>query len=361
MGVPDLERFSAALNAYPAGFAGNRLNLLFLEDAWPIQVPRDYLRQLDAPSLMEERREYVPGPVPAWPFPVLHVRSRPDPWLLSWRLFERFDEATQLVPTQGNLARMLEERVRQSKPDIVALMIADGLSYYDLPEDADAEPLLVDGVSTTEFGYRRVVGNPSISRRLFAMGYKQQLGYTYFSPEPGSLADDILSTFSASQVIKVKAFAEVLRHLHKKHLRAGYVQISTGGLDQICHAHRDRPPREHYLQGIMQRYEALIDCLSTGGRQVLACMVADHGILWRETIEDRLEVVGDLLPEDARSLRYVRGRFLRGYARCQSCLGQNYTLLRVPCVTRKLKSNEWGMHGGISAWESVVPLLIRAV
>jgi hypothetical protein len=357
----DLARFSAALDLYPAAFAGNRLNLLFLEDAERIAWPRQYLRQLDSPSLMEERREYVLDPASVWPFPVFRVRERPDPWALSDRLFARFDDACRVVPTQAEFAGLLEQTVRERRPDIVALVIADGLSYYDLPDDTNAEPLLVDGVSTTGFGYRRVAGNPPISRRLFAMGYKVQLGYTYFPPEPGSLADDILATFSRSQVVKVKAFDEVLKHLRRRRLERAYVQVSTEGLDQICHAHRDRPPREHYLEEILARYERLIDCLVRGGRRVLACLVADHGILWREAIEGHEVIVGDLLPEDARSPRYIRGRLLREYARCVTSLGHNYTVLRAPYLTRKLRTNEWGVHGGISAWESIVPLFMRAV
>jgi len=42
-----IRRFSAALNAYPAGFSGNPLNLLLLDDAEPISAAEAYLRQLD--------------------------------------------------------------------------------------------------------------------------------------------------------------------------------------------------------------------------------------------------------------------------------------------------------------------------
>jgi hypothetical protein len=356
---PAVARFSAAIDAYPAGFSGNPLNLLFLEDAVPIQSPRDYLRQLDAPPLVDERRQYVLGGYPSWPFPVLSLRERPDPWLVSRRLFERFDEAAQILPTQRDTGRIIESKVRQCRPDIVVVIIVDGLSYYDLPGDTDAEPCLVDGVSITEFGYRQVVGSPEISRRLFAMDYKRQIGYTYFSPDPETLASDILSQFSSSQIVKVRAFDEILEHLGEEHLGKGYVQISMPGLDQLCHAHRDRPPREHYLRETMRRFERLVDCLAKQKRRLLAIMTADHGILWREAIEDKVEIVGDILPEDSRHPRYLEGHFLRDYGRCRTGFGKNYTLLRAPCLTRNLRGNEWGVHGGISAWESVVPLMIR--
>jgi hypothetical protein len=93
---------------------------------------------------------------------------------------------------------------------------------------------------------------------------------------------------------------------------------------------------------------------------VLACLTADHGILWREAIEGRLEVVGDLIHEDAGHARYVRGHVLRPYGRCVTCLDSHYTAFRFPFMTRELRSNEWGVHGGISAWESIVPFIMRA-
>lgn len=351
--------FSAALDAYPAGFSGNLLNLLFLDDAMSIQFPKEFLWHLDAPALVEERRQYVVGDCPFWPFPTFSLKGRPDPWSVSQRLFERFDEATRILPIQRDIGRIVESRVKQYGADVVLLMIVDGLSYYDLPEDFEAEPCLVDGVSITEFGYRQVVGSPEISRRLFALGYRTQFGYTYFSPEPGTLADNILSQFSSSQVVKVKAFDEILEHVAAQRLARGYVQVSVPGMDQICHAHRDKPPRDYYLQEILDRFERLTDCLAKQKRRVLACLTADHGILWRDAIEDRMEIVSNLSSDDVHAPRYIRGHILRDYGRCRTSLGKNYTLLRVPCLTRNLRSNEWGVHGGISAWESVVPLLIR--
>jgi len=354
-----MRRFSAALDSYPAGFSGNRLNLLLLEDAEPISAAREYQRRLDDLSLLEERREYLIDERCPWPFPRIHVGRRPDPWLISQRLFERFHEAGHMLPTQSDIAGAIEEQVRKSRPAVVALMIVDGLSYYDLPENAECEPYLVAGVSTTEYGYRQVIGRPSISRRLFALGYTQQLGYTYFPPETNELSRDIYGTFSSSQITRIRAFDEILKHVKDIGLSRGYIQISSAGLDQLCHAHYDRPPREHYLEQILSHYHDLLDCLAAAGRNVLACLTADHGILWREDIEDRIEIVSDLFREDIRSPRYIRGSVLRPYGRCCRCDGQNYTLLRAPLMTRKFRNNEWGVHGGISAWESIVPFCMK--
>lgn len=355
----EVERFSTLLDAYPAGFAGNRLNLLFVEDAEPIWEAERYLHHVDDLTLMEERREYLIDEHRGWPFPRVRLATRPDPWAISEELFHKFQRAQDLLPTQQDLAHLIETRVRQADPAIVALVIVDGLSYYDLPDDTGALPCLVKGITNTEYGYRAVVGKPSISRRLFHLGYVTQAAFTYYPPERGGVAADIHDTLSRSQVVRVRAFDEVLEKLDRMKIARGYVQITLAGLDQICHAHHDRPPREHYLKEILARFEDLLECLSTCADRVLACLTADHGILWRDEVEGRIKVTRDLFREDIRSPRYVKGFLPRHYGiRCRS-LGKNFTLLKAPWMTRTFRSNEWGVHGGISAWESLVPLIIR--
>lgn len=358
---PILLSFSSAIDKYPAGFTGNPLNLLFLNDAEPIQQPREFLWQLDAPSLMDERRQYVMEYPGFWPFPAFDLSTRPDPLLVSQRLFERYDDAPKFLKTQRNIGRLIERKVREHKPDVVALLIADGLSYYDLPEQIVAEPCLVDGVSITEVGYRQVVGNPELSRLMFTMGYRTQYGFTYYPTDQNSLAAEILSRFAVSQTTRVRTFEEILVHLDQVPLGRSYIQISLPGLDHLAHAHHDKPPRNHYLHELLERFQRLIDQVTKKKRKILACLTSDHGILWREHIEDKIQIVRDLLPEDSGHARYVRGRFVRDFGRCCTNFGQNYTLLRMPCMTRNLKSNEWGVHGGISAWESIVPLITKIV
>lgn len=285
--------------------------------------------------------------------------DRPDPALLSERLFDRFDEARRLLTRQSDVAEALEEGVRQERPDVVVLIIADGLSYYDLPEDADAEPCLVSGASITEVGYPEVIGRPAIAARMFALGYRRQFGYTYYTPAANTVGAKILSLFSEAQIVKVSEFEQILNHVAQQGLRRTYLQIAMPGLDEICHGHHDRPPRDHYLKKILDRYASVIEVIRAKRRKCLVCLTADHGILWREALEGKEQVVQDLLQEDARSARYVRGHLMRVYGRHVTGEDGNYTLLRYPFLIRGLRSNEWGVHGGISAWESIVPLILR--
>ncbi len=351
--------FSRLLDLYPAAFSGNPLNLLLLDDAQPIWNGRDYLRRLDALSLMDERREYLADASCSWPFPHVRLDSRPDPWDISEVLFERFDDARLMLPKQGGIAEVIDARVRQRLPRAVGLIIADGLSYYDMLPEMGAEPVFVPGITSTAFGYREVTGQPSISRRLFALGYAQQMGFTYFDPQVNDLARDVYATFAPSQVTRVKEFGEVLNMLKGVPATPIYVQITMAGLDQLSHSHWDRPPRDEYLRHIVENYDALAEALRGRFGHALTVLTADHGILWRDEIEGRLEIADGLFAEDLGSPRYVKGSLLRGYGRVCRCNGQHYTLLRAPYMTRRFRNNEWGVHGGISAWESIVPLLMR--
>jgi len=304
-------------------------------------------------------REYHAYEQEVWPFPVYKVKERPDPLLLSLKLYEKFPLVDDLLVTQHDIGLILSSEAERIQPDIIILMIVDGLSYYDLPEEPEVRPCIVNGVSITGFGYREVVGRPSVSQRLFSMGYRRQLGFTYYDTDVNPLAGDIYGVFGGSQVLRIRKFEDIITNIDAEVMHRGFIQIAASGLDEICHHHHDEPPVGQYITAIFDRFHVLLSHLAKGGRSVLACLTADHGILWREQLENQFEVIGDLHPDDARHLRYIKGSRLRTYTQIKSCLGDTYSLLQVPYITRPLKNNEWGVHGGISAWESIVPLIMR--
>jgi hypothetical protein len=354
-----INRFASALDAYPPGVRGNRLNLLFVEDASPIRSAADYLRGVSGMALQEERREYLAEESVAWPFPSLSLGCRPNPARLSEVLFERFDIARERLIVQRDLGRIVQEQAARTDAEIVALMVVDGLSYYDLPDSEDIMPCLVDGVTTTEYGYREVMGHPPISHRLFNVGYRSQLALTYFDPGSNVLAADLHVTFGQSQIVRITTFEEGLERIRAARMRRGYIQITAPGLDGLCHHHRDRPPRQHYLEELLARFDTLVAELSRHDRRILCCLTADHGILWREHLGSQAQIASGILPEDAQTPRYIQGAIARDFARVRSCGRQSYSLFRYPYLSRPLKRTEWGVHGGISAWESIVPLVVR--
>jgi len=355
-----LSRLSTAMEAYPPAFQGNSLNLLFLDDAKPIRSGRQYISGLDSPKLCDDRREYlVSEENDLWPFPSYNIFRRPDPLVLSERLYETFDTAEDILPTQRDIGRILHEKAVKFNPDIVLLMVVDGLSYYDLPDRKDIRPCLVNGVSITEFGFREVIGKPTVSERLFSLGYDQQLGFTYFDVKTNKLANDLYSVFGSGTVKKILTFKECLEDTDIKNMSRGFIQITGPGLDALSHHHQDEPPVKHYIDNIFERFDSLIDYFTHRHQSVLACLTADHGILWRNSLAGKWSIVNDLQVDDARSIRHIRGSRLRNYIKVKTGFGGAFSMLRIPYITRKLHNNEWGVHGGISAWESLVPLIIR--
>jgi hypothetical protein len=361
-GIPTgVSRLSKLVELYPPAFEGNRLNLLFLEDAWPITNPKEYLIRLDSQELAREQREYYLGDPCEWPFPTISIEDKPDPWAISTALFNWPERARQVLTVQSQIGQILVQRARAISADVVALMIVDGFSYFDLPQSIQAEPCLVDGVTTTQYGYRQVIGKPSVAQRLFCAGYRDQIGLTYFDKDTNSLARELYATFGHSQVHRVKSFEEGLTVLRTCTVNPSFVQITAPGLDHLCHNHPDAPPLNEYIRIILSRFDALICCLKSKGKRVLGCLTADHGILWRKEFEQKAVVLDTLTVEDTWHPRYVLGSYLRTFSRVVKHEGCSYSLLQLPYLTRPLKRTEWGVHGGVSAWESIVPLITTEV
>jgi hypothetical protein len=357
--VAGIIRLSAAIDAYPAVFRGNRLNLLFLDDAHPIYSSQDFLRKIDSLQLQDERREYLIGEKEGWPFPTISIENRPEPWKVTEALFENFEMADKVLPTQRDVGKILIDHASRRDPDVIILNVVDGLSYYDLPEDIEAIPCLVKGVTTTDFGFREVMGKPSISQRLFSLGYKNQMAFTFFDIETRPLSVELHTTFGSSQLNRINSIDEGIEIIGKKPFRRGYIQIIAPGLDKLSHYHADRPMIRETLVKIFERLNKAIDSLSSKGRRVAAYLTSDHGILWRDEAKEKTKVVDDLFSEDTTHPRYVKGSLSRNYARALKCESQSFTLLKAPYMTRGWKHSEWGVHGGISAWESIVPIIIK--
>jgi len=357
----EIERFSRALGAYPAGYRGNRLNLLFVQDAFPITSAEQYWASVDSPTLREERAEFYAGGAHDWFFPTFHIESCPAPEDVSAALFDHFEDARVLLPTQSSIAHTVTRRVTAEKPDVVVLVVVDGLSYYDLNPGVQAIPHLVDGPTITEYGFGNCLGRPSLSQRLFATGYKSQIAFSFFSIKRNDIGKEIHRMFGDSQMHVVNSVEEIIAALEKANFVHGYVQVSAPGLDPHAHFYRGSPPIDHFVREILRRFRALLDYFGRRGLRTLGCMTSDHGLLWKTSLVDDWIVATDLMPEDKRHPRYVSGAVPRSYLKTISVGGRMYSLLKSPFLTRRLRRTEWGAHGGISAWESIVPVVFKTV
>ena len=356
-----LDQFSSLINYYPAIFHGNNLNLLFLNDAQKIDDPQQYFKHLSACILMDEQREFFLGSdlnlgiQP--PFPQYLIDQRPEPRDLSEMLFQRFDLAKKYIFSQENIAEFIVNLSIKNKPDVVVLILVDGLSYYDIPEQEGLQPCFVPGLTTTDFGFRTIIGKPSISNRMFFAGYKRQKAYSFFDYS-NTLSGAIHDGFSEAHYIRIREVKEIFKALKSIKPKHNYIQIVLDGLDSLCHNHRDAPPIEYYKGRIINCLEEVESIFIKKKLHYQIHLVSDHGILWNDTY-DKFIIVNDLFPEDAYHPRYIKGTFNRMYGRIGVGLGSTFTLFKAPYISRDFRNNEWGMHGGISAWESIVPFITR--
>ena len=91
--------------------------------------------------------------------------------------------------------------------------------------------------------------------------------------------------------------------------------------------------------------------------KALICAISDHGILWR----DRIELVKIGSEFGKSSPRYYgvdeSVKFPEGNGRYVLVDELTYFQLDYPYIKRGLHRNEWGVHGGLSFQESIVPLI----
>ena len=359
MSHKDLEKFSKIIDFFPAIFWGNPLNLLFLNDAQKIDNPRHYLKDVSGPILWMRKRIFSSKDIDEglhFPFPTYSVYQRPEPEEVSEMLFQRFEIASKFILSQNDIAEQIVDLANKKKPEIIVLILVDGLSYYDLPENDSMQPCLVPGVSNTEFGFTTIISKPSISSRLFFSGYKKQRAFSFFD-YTNLLSANIHEGFSESQYTRIKKVSEIYRSLKRLQPRKDYIQIVIDGLDGLCHRHHDEPPIDFYKKRIIDCLDEIETIFSSKIRYQIH-LVSDHGILWQNSYNNFV-IIDDLFPEESYHPRYTKGSFNRLYGRICSSKGSNYTLFKAPYLSRNFRNNEWGVHGGISAWESIVPFITR--
>lgn len=346
-------------------------------------------------SLFSARGVYTPTTIREW-----KVRLDSDPGLMPATLFVDLpdNERQHLCRTYGfphviaphlppepELSRLLAGAMTRPIPGLlvqsgigtwiaeqssgvglVVLLVFDGLSYEDTLEwdfqNPDGsrqwcfrnQPCLVDGRTITDSAMPRIVGDPPIGQRLFRKSYKERVGFTYWE-RTNELTDQLFVGFAPNQIHRVSEFAEVLDHLNNSNFSAPtYIQIVRNGFDQYCHGHRERPQLGFLLRELATAISDLLDVLARSGQSIHLYVTADHGILWHDS-----QAVCQLASGNPPS-RHIAGEKTDAPAPTVIIKErqQTYTALVGPDhLTRKRHMNEWGFHGGVSARESLVPLI----
>jgi hypothetical protein len=357
---PDItmSRLDILLDWTPVVYEGEPLLLAELND---LTVERDvwqYVRRADDLAPMSVERTILLGPVTSyfdrWPVVRVNEGAPADVPRFNRSLFQNYDQVQCFVFGQSDIAAYVEEDL---EVDVIVLLLIDGLSYTEWMDYPNVRSCLVEGPTITSVGFRNVVGEPPVARRLFEKGFHRRMGFSHWD-RSNKLTDVFFHGFDpATQMFAVDEFREVLLALDRLPAEQTYVQILTNGLDSVSHRHRGRPPVEaiaRYLYGDVLL--ALVERLHEIGATALVYATADHGILWRPQPEmnEELTVIQD---ERARHHRYAEGAFAVPHSMHFSHYGKNYTVLAYPYLFKPLTALEWGTHGGISFQESVVPFV----
>lgn len=328
----------------------------------PMEVPVGQTLFVNLPE--DQRKELAE----TFGFPTIELPAFPPVEWVNQKLpdlFQTLCTGESKFVRQSEVAQVITNRVGYALPELVVLLVLDGLSFYDVggwtfPASwrVKCEPCLVDGLSVTTSGMRRLIGLPCLTHRLFGLGYKQRLGFSYWERSQNRLTDELFAEFPPTQLFRVTTFEEVLHKLQASALNSGesgcrtFIQIVRTGLDGVCHNHREKPAIDTMLDGLKQNIEQIVEALRPSRKTMRIFATADHGILWftdQQTVH---------LSPGTRSPRYVKGEHPSVKTVCIVENGDIYSVLTGDDkIARNRKVTEWGFHGGISAQESLVPFL----
>lgn len=264
----------------------------------------------------------------------------------------------ELIP-QSNLKEHILHNV--SGESVVVLLIVDGLSYESIrTTNLPAQPVIVDGITTTEPGFRRIIyGNDNVSlysELLREKNFTNKFGFTYWDRGQEELSTDLHASMG-NDVYRIRDFSEAIAQLSDDapFRNRTYVQITRMGLDQDSHNKKEAPDHDAVVETLIEDIQALESELADKAESYRIFASSDHGILWRTQLPDNPDVV---LDDYKHQPRYVTGR--QRVPHSMSIKNQAEEIvsgLAYPYLARDFKHTEWGVHGGFSYYESVVPLI----
>ncbi len=314
----------------------------------PREIDADSILFVNLPSSDREELAQVFG------FPTVEFPALPSIDQVNEALPNRF-ETTNLFKQSG-VAAEIKKRIHQELPQIVVLLVFDGLSFYDVVDwelpQATLEPCLVDGLSVTNSAMQRLIGSPVLTHRLFELGYIRRLGFSYWERAKNALTNTLFFQFPPNQLHRMTTFDEVLQTIKTSEWSTHtYIQVIRSGLDGVCHSNRERPNTKSILNDLKRDILLLLETLQGTKKSFRLFITADHGILW---YADQ-----DIVPlaQEKFNARYAEGTVVGGdnILTLKTDEGIYTVLTGDKVITKNRKVTEWGFHGGISAQESLVP------
>ena len=358
----DLEELQDLLRQMPVMVDMHPLSLAFLpSEVGVFEEPWQIISELDSPTLQPTNPMLATRVESALQYRLPSVYCTHDPLTteLNKVLLKRYDFIKVSMLYQSQIA---DEIAQRADVETIVLMLVDGLSYADVAgrkatrhhqheTDYELRPVLVDGVSITEQGMVRIIGNPPLVQRLFDAGFHVCLGFTYWERAEEPLTDRIFAGFG-ERVYKVKSFDEALSVLEDRELHNAFVQIVRTGLDGLAYRQRDTPNVKAAVEDIMDDWGQLVEVFETKDLRAWLYLVSDHGILWSH--EHNLQVYEFSGADHPRHYEHAKSG---EHTLNVEFEGREFAMLEYPYLRRQLQSNEWGVHGGLSFEESLVPFM----
>ena len=278
--------------------------------------------------------------------------------VVEWDNREHHDRVRQDLLRQSNLKEYILNTV--TTESLVVLVIVDGLSYDSVRSlDFDVQPVIVDGITTTEPGFRRIIyggDKMSVYAALTNKEFYNVYGFTYWKRGQEDLSTDLHSAMGKS-VYRINDFDQCLTQLQEDQPldEKTYVQITRMGFDQDSHNRKEKPNHDAVRDSLATDLSELADVAAGITDDFRIFVTADHGILWRDHLPDDPPVVCEDWKDHAR---FVEGDEDLAHGMTEQDADRDTaTGLAYPYLTRELKNTEWGVHGGFSYHESVVPLI----
>ncbi|MCK4444004.1 MAG: PglZ domain-containing protein [Thermoplasmata archaeon] len=357
-----VESFLELLRRTPVVLKGNELPLLYVDrNTRIIRDIEELNQQIDSPNPINDAEIVIVDDDKGnpWSFPVAEVSEDLMKEDLNSILNKDYDILQERMFSQTDIAdRILSDL----DYDVIVLILVDGLSYYDCRIVTEAQPCLVNGPTLTRVGMRNIINDPPIVSRLFDSGIRERRGFSHWNRNE-TLTNQVFEGFTSSQMHKIREFKDIMMRLEKELVKDTYIQIVLEGCDQISHKNRDRPLVSSRIEQLVEEYiVALSNTIKSKNLSAVIHMTSDHGIWWKpELYDEDLQVPQLVHVPHARSRRYVKGYVDGEHILHFSSYGMTYSVLKYPFIFSPYKSNEWGTHGGVSIYESIVPFCTAKV
>ncbi|MFQ6042700.1 MAG: hypothetical protein ACE5PV_17725 [Candidatus Poribacteria bacterium] len=294
-------------------------------------------------------------------FPIIECHHNPYTEELNTILSPKYEFIRNSMLGQDQISDVILQDCLNQEIDAVVLILVDGLSYSDVADwrGFSCMPCFVPGLTNTSEGFQNVIGRKMpLAVRLFDLGFKNRIGYTYWQRQTNELTDILFRTVHRMQ--SVNSMAEVFEHLRVGELKKSYIQIVRAGLDQYAHSclREDLVQKRRVtLKQIRSDLNTIASIFNDKGLKAFIYAISDHGILWRD--KTQLEEIDSGFGKS--SPRYYgvdeRAKFPEDKGRYVRVNELTYFQLDYPYIRRRLHRNEWGVHGGLSFQESIVPFI----